>query len=455
LEENRSFKKKIIKGVGVFLGVILMFTILSKTVYTILLPQVTMDTVKSGMIETKFLTNGKIGQDTLTIKGRKVQVKAPSDGTITECFVEEYQPVKKGDRLFKIKGDSDQDKKIQQELDQAALEIQKTSIERKRADLLEEKAAAQKKLSAKKTEIEKNTKSYSLINLEGQIKHEEKLAVLNEDLYALGTLSKSEYEKAREDLNLLKKQKEELEKSTLEQKDTSLENLKNNVKVIESQLAALDEEAELANKKLEAKIQLNQEVIVTSPIDGIVYEIDAAIGASALSHEQLGVVIPKDIPITLSFEVTSKQADKMKVGQEISWSVDNQKEAATIIKKSYDETNPNVTVTNQIAPEIIEALEVDYKNYKEVSVEVISTTQKYDLLVSNSAIITEGVNKYVYSIEKNEGPFETTYSVHKNEVTVVKAGDYMSAITGSLEKKDDIIKNTSKPLREGIEVAIN
>ena len=76
METENQLKKKIIKwGIG-FLGVMLLMTIASKTIYTFLLPVVSTERVSSGKIETKILSEGKIGHDKLTIDARKVEVKA-------------------------------------------------------------------------------------------------------------------------------------------------------------------------------------------------------------------------------------------------------------------------------------------------------------------------------------------------------------------------------------------
>ena len=455
MEENELYKKKILKGVGVFLSIILAFTILSKTVYTFLLPQVTVDKVKSGMIETKTLATGEIGQDQLILKSKKVAVKAPIDGQIIVGYIKEDQKVKKGDILFKILEQSNDIQETQDELEREELQLKKESKDRQKAELSQEKTITEKKLSDKKIELATQTKSSSLIDLEKQIKDKEGEVAVNEELNAIGSISKSQYEDSKAELALLRKQKEELEKTIHESHNSSLESIDNSLKVIESQLATLDEEITLINKKLVAQGKSTELISITSPIDGIVYEINVAEGATTLIHEQLVVIIPHNIPITLSFDVNSKAADKINIGQEIYWKIEEKNQPATIIKKNYDETNQGVVITGEISQENLQDLEVDYRSYKYVNVEVISTSEKYDLLVSNSAITTENSSSYVYTIEKQEGLFETKYVVHKNLVSIVKQGDYMSAITGTLKEKDDIVKNTSKPLREGMEVVVN
>lgn len=453
--ENELYKKRILKGFGFFLSIILGFTIVSKTIYTFLLPQVTVDKVKSGMIETKTLATGKIGQDPLILKSKKVAVKAPIDGQIIVSYIKEDQKVKKGEILFRIQGQSSSLQKTQNDIEREELQLQKESKERQKAELSQEKAITQKKLSDKKIEWANQTKNASLIELEKQIKDKEGEVAVNEELYVIGSISKSEYEDSKGEMIILKKQKEELEKAIQESHSSLLESLENSLKEVERQLATLDEEITLINKKLEAKAKSTELIDITSPIDGYIYEIDVAQGATALTYEQLAVIIPDHIPITLSFEVSSKAADKMNIGQTIYWKAEEQDQPALIMKKNVDEMSQGVVITGEISKENLQGLEVDYRNYKYVNVEVINTSEKYDLLVPNSAIITEPNSSYVYTIEEQEGLFESKYIVHKSLVDIVKQGDYMSAITGALSEEDDIVKNTSKPLKEGMEVAVN
>ena len=79
METENQLKRKIIKwGIG-FLGIMLVMTIASKTIYTFLLPVVSTERIKPGKLETKISSEGKIGYDKLTIDARKVEVKATKE----------------------------------------------------------------------------------------------------------------------------------------------------------------------------------------------------------------------------------------------------------------------------------------------------------------------------------------------------------------------------------------
>ena len=87
--------------------------------------------------------------------------------------------------------------------------------------------------------------------------------------------------------------------------------------------------------------------------------------------------------------------------------------------------------------------------------EITNSSEPYDLLVSNSAIVKESAQNYIYTIEEIQGNFETSYRVHKTLVTIIKEGNTTSAVSGVLKAQDEIVKSTTKPLSEGLEVAKN
>lgn len=453
MEEANPLKKKIIKWGIIFLGVVLVFTVLSKTIYTFLLPQVTVEKIGSGRIETKILSEGNIGYDKLTIEAKKVKVLAPIEGEVTKCYVEENQMVKAGDPLIEIKGVVDEAASKQQQQQAAEVAINERTYSREKEEYEEKQKSLREKLARKKAELQSPEKSYEMISLESQIEDKAKEAASNEELLKVGAITRSAYTKSKEDLELLKKQKEALQNKERKNLEENIEDLENKINEIESQIMSIADKIKLEQNRLSAQKNLDQNVTITSPIDGMVYEINVAVGASALNHDQLLVVVPIHIPITLCFEVNDKNADKIKTQQEVRWTHNGQQETAIVMKKKFDEKTGNTIITCDVDKALVEPLVTDYKTYKRVNVECTDITDAYDLLVSNSAIVKEGTNSYIYTVEEVETTFEKKYFVHKNMVTVVKEGDYTSAVSGALAEQQCIVKSTTKPLSEGAEVS--
>lgn len=452
METENQLKRKIIKWGIVFLGVMLVMTIASKTIYTFLLPVVTTERIKPGKLETKILSEGKIGYDKLTIDARKVEVKATKEGEIAECYVTENQIVNAGQPLIKIKGKVDEKALKSEEQTRKEVSINQEAYEREKEENKEKQSQIRTKIADTKKELADVNNSYEIISLQSQIEAKEETVKANEDLFKAGAISENDYNKAKEELKLLNEQKNNQIKSLTEKCETEISDLEDRLKELESQIKSTDEKMALQETRLMTLETVDSEEVITSPINGVVYEINVAQGASALMNEKLMVIVPTDIPITLSFNVNNSQADKIEVEKEVRWKYKEALKPAIVMKKNYDEKTGDTIVTCSLDEEIANDMVEDYKTYKNVTVEAIHSSGSYDFIVSNSALSKEGVSSFIYTIEEQENLFEKKYIVHKVMVTVQKEGDFMSAISGTVHENDTIIKTSTKPLSDEAEV---
>lgn len=452
MEQENTLKKKIIKAGIAFLGIVLIFTVIAKTIYTFLLPTVKIGKPSSGRIQEKIIASGRVGHDMQLIKAKQVKVQAGIEGVVTACYVEEGQAVSKGEALFQITGTLEEAVSKQQEQQRIEIGINTESLERERKTYEKQLIRAEEDLKEKQEELKNKVKSYELIQLENQIATKKEQDSCNEALYEAGAISEKDYQQAKSDLALLIRQKEEKEKTEKKAEERELETLQDAIDLIKNQLAANEEKLELENNKLITQQAEGSQKIVTSPIDGIVYEIDASVGANVVSHDQLLLVVPNTIPITLSFNVSDSQSDKLKLDQEVTWTNNQRKNVAVIKKKTYDEASGSVIVCCELEDALTKDLLDDYKSYKSADVECITATDVYDMLVPTSAIVMEGASAYVYTLEDVSSSFEEKYKVVKNLVTVIKRGDYTSAISATFNEQEKIVISRSKPLKDGSEV---
>ncbi len=452
METENQLKKKIIKwGIG-FLGVMLVMTIASKTIYTFLLPVVSTERISSGKIETKILSEGKIGYDKLTIDARKVEVKATKEGEIVQCYVTENQVVSVGDPLIKIKGKVDENAAKNDEQTREQVSINQGAYKREKEENKEKQSQILTKISDKKKKLADVNNSYEVISLQSQIEAKEETVKANEDLLKAGAISENDCNKAKEELKLLNEQKDNQIQSLIEKYETEISDLEDKLGELESQLKGVDEKMAIEETRLTTLETKSSEEVITSPINGVVYEINVAEGASALMNDKLMVVVPADIPITLSFNVNDRQADKIGVEKEVQWKYKETFKPAIVMKKNYDEKTGDTIVTCQVDEELTKDMVTDYKTYKSVTVEAKDSSGNYDFIVSNSALSREGVSYFIYTIEEQENLFEKKYIVHKIMVTVEKEGDFMSAISGTIHENDTIVKTTTKALSDEAEV---
>lgn len=452
MEQENRLKKKIIKWTMIFLGVVLVFTVISKTIYTFLLPTVSIGKMSSGRIQEKVIASGTVGHDMQLIKAKKIKVQANLGGKITACYVEEGQRVKKGESLFQITGTLDETVSKQQEQQRIEIGINKESLERERKTYEKQLEKALEDLKEKQEEIKNKEKSLEDLQLEEKIADKKQEIACNEPLYESGAISEKEYTKAKEALELLLKEKEEKEEEEKKTEERELQALKDAVELIKNQLATNDERLQLENNKLLTQQAEGSQKVVVSPIDGIVYEIDVATDANVVNGDQLLIVVPHTIPITLSFNVNDSQSNKLKPDQEVKWIMDQRHFDAVIKKKTYDEALGMTTVSCEIDEELTKDLLDEYRAYKSVNVECTLASETYEMLVPTSAIVTENVSSYIYILKDVSTTFEEKYEVEKMLVTVIKRGDYTTAISASIDERDQIVISTNKPLHDGAEV---
>lgn len=453
MEHTNLRKKRVIKITVIFLIVILGFTVLSRTIYELLLPQVTITKVSNGSVENKFLTTGQIGKDALTIKNRKVAVKTPESGIMTNCFVEEGQTITKGQPLFTITLEKDKKEEAQADYNKAEIEITLEGIQKEIEEKVDKKARIEIKIADKKVEMEKDEKNYDVIQVENQINDKTEEMMLNKQLLEVGAVAESTYKQSEEELLLLKKKKEQLERDEKEKKKADLLEIEEELESLKSEIDDLKAKETLEHKKMDTMVQLEKEITVVSPISGTIYEVNLAEGIEVGKGEDVVEIIPEEIAVTLTLKVDQQQADQIKTKQEVTWTLNREEHQATVVKKTYDSEKDQIIITCGLSDKDISHLALDNKTYKTVDIHIDNQSEKYDQLVNNAALVREDRQTYVYAIKEDQKPFEVKYFVYKVPVTVIKEGDMVSAVSSELSNNQDIIKTTSKPLHDGMEVS--
>lgn len=453
MEEGNRLKRQVIKGSSIFLGGMLILTIISKTIYMLLLPEVTSDTARKGEIETQIVSDGKIEYDKLMIDKMQVTVKSTDKGEIIRCYVKEGQVVKRGKPLFDIACDIDEDKIEQDKMQSNEIELNKQSYENEKKGYESQYKSLEKKLKEKQQKLNNPEKSYELIDTEKQIELKKKEIEVNEELLAAGSISQGECDKAKSDLELLEEKRESLKNQAKQKIEDEMEEIQDKMEEVNRQINQQDEKIKLEENKYSGMTKQVQQVAISSPIDGVIYKINVATGVRIAEGEELMVIIPDDIPITLSFNLSGKEVDKVAIDKELEWIYKQERQKAKVIKKTYDEEQNTTIITCDIDQSIAKDLIPDYQTYKNVDVEVKERSETYDVLVPTSAITYESSRAYVYCIEELDTVFEKKYIVHKNEVEVIEEGDLSCAVEG-IVSGEKVIATTNKELEDGSEVKL-
>lgn len=396
---KHSIKEKVKKVAWIFLSLLLVFNIMAETISTLLLPTVQVENIKEGEIESKLFSSGAISRE----DHDEITIRATQTGVVKEINYQSGDSINTVRPIVLISTELSEEEEKIRSLNAAELSTAKEKLER---DLV---ACHQKQ------------------------------------------------EQISQELTNKKTQKTDGE--------TGLTELEENLKSLKG--AAVDLEAQI--KLYETKLALNEEgtlqeeIEMCSPVRGKVSSMQVYEGQMVSRGEALFKVKPYSKLWSLTFEVTAAQAGYINVPQEVEWSVDKQIHKTKVTGKNNSSTKGYVTISCDLEEEEINKLgraEADSdsgvnKNfYISTDVTITSTSGTYPTTVPNSALVKEHGLNYIYVIQKNEGTFDTTYTVKKVEVLVIKQGDYKTAIQGDISLEDQVVKNTSKALEDDMEVLI-
>ena len=453
MKDLEKLKRKACKIGIIFVLLMFLFTMISKTIYTLLLPRVALDEVRAGAIQTATFYNGKVGLDELSIEKMKVVVKGTNEGQITKCYVKENALVKKGDPLIEIETQVNSDKQMEVQQTKNEIDINLAAYQREKENIDEKYNRQGKALADKKAKLQDFTDDYEIIELEKQIQQKEQEVTNNEALFEVGAIAQNDRDKSKDDLKLLNERIEILK----EQHDMNLEE---EIKQLEEQLEELenskkeqDDKIVLEHNKLLSLEEKQGKKTIYSPIDGIIYEVKIGVGASAFQGDELLVIIPQDLPMTLTFRMNQDAADKLEMGTKVAWTKEEKNKTAEVIKKTYDSEKEDTIITCKIDEAEATDWITDCKTYKNVKLSMTYKSPIYQTVVPTSAISQGGQSAYVYTVEEIDTIFEKKFFVHECDVRIIEEGDEVTAVEGITEKTK-IVALTNKTLTDDGEVGL-
>ncbi len=453
MKDLEQLKRKACKNGIIFVLLMFVLTMISKTIYTLLLPRVTLDEVRAGAIQTATFYNGKVGLDELSIEKMKLVIKGSNEGQVTKCYVKENVLVKKGDPLIEIETQVNSDKKMEVQQTKNEIDINLAAYQREKQNIEEKYKRQEKALADNKAKLQDFTDDYEIIELEKQIQQKEQEVTNNEALFEVGAIAQNDRDKSKDDLKLLNERIEILK----EQHDMKLEE---EIKQLEEQLEELenskkeqDDKIVLEHNKLLVLEEKQGKKTIYSPIDGIIYEVKIGVGASAFQGDELLVIIPQDLPMTLTFRMSQDAADKLEMGTKVAWTKEENNKTAEVIKKTYDSEKEDTIITCKIDEAEITDWITDCKTYKNVKLSMTYKSPIYQTVVPTSAISQGGQSAYVYTVEEIDTIFEKKFFVHKCDVRIIEEGDEVTAVEGITEKTK-IVSLTNKTLTDDGEVGL-
>lgn len=268
-------KDKIIKLIGLFIVLMLIFTMISKTIYMNLLPVVAVDRPKSGSVETRLMLDCKVGLNEKILAKKTKQIRATMQGKIGNYKLEENMEVHQGDLICILYSeDAVDDESINKEaLEIEKLQINEDTVNRQISSLKQEIASEEKKYEAMKAKYNEIEKRFEIVSKDKEITEQAKALQINKELFEEGLIAESEYLETKNKLEMLTLERKSLineEQNNLEEslnqvleaiasKKDALIQLQNSLKTTAIEIEAIALEGHTV--AVEGEIPVNAEIV--------------------------------------------------------------------------------------------------------------------------------------------------------------------------------------------------
>jgi RND family efflux transporter MFP subunit len=198
-----------------------------------------------------------------------------------------------------------------------------------------------------------------------------------------------------------------------------------------------------ARQGLKQAEQLAEAASITSPIDGLVSELNVVEDGIAAPNVPIGTIIKQD-NISATFQVNSYQVSKLKAGQKATISF----EGVTDSYESAIETvSPTVNQQTNMFSVIIPVSNTEQyiKGGMRATAYVAVDNLEAQIVVPNDAVLYEEATPYVYLIEDGK-------SLRRDVTTGFRDGEMIQIVEG-LTKGQKVAVNGKERLKDGTDIS--
>ncbi len=156
--------------------------------------------------------------------------------------------------------------------------------------------------------------------------------------------------------------------------------------------------------------------------------------------------------MTVSFSVTTQQAQKLKVGDPASpqniWQYGDDFKA-TLLSIKNDKTDPS---GKKVLTFKVESKDV--APGQSLSLAIGERAVEYDLVVPNSAIKTNSSGKYILVVKSKSTPLGNRYITSKVDVAVKAQDDNNTAISAAVDGDEYVVTTATTSIEPGDQVRL-
>lgn len=423
-------KKKILLGFFVFLCLMWLCTIISKSIYASRLPIVNVDSAEQKYVEHKVEAEG------IVVAGDKNPVTALSGIRVNKLMVQVGDRVEEGDVLFTVDMDDLDEIMAKKQTEISRLQIQINTI-------LENEELARQKRALEEERAREDYDALSRYNntLVGRAAEEVNQAENHIENQAGGT---------DEELKDALQSAAYAEADAKWARDNAIKEAERNVQDI---LFPENEDATLSSYQLElsdmqkdlARYQAikNADGLITAPRDGLITDI--YIDAGSRIPESAAMLFADDsVPCQFKAVLDREQKSYVGLNDTVSLKLDGSRETeVTVDYLAESETMPG---SYEIYINLPEGM-----GMPGLSGTMSHTEQgeKYSCCISPLALHKEDTRSYVYVVKEREGILGVEYYVEEISVKVLDENESWAAVEGALDKDSRIIISSTKEVHNG------
>ncbi|PHB21205.1 RND transporter [Bacillus pseudomycoides] len=421
-------KKRNIKIISsVFIGLLIILTLFSNTLANWNLPKVITEKPKNSELKQTFTGNGELQpQEEAKLSNSSIEAK------VKEVHVKEEDRVKKNQLLVTY----DSKKSEQVILDEeATLQIQKLALNDAQANYNEAKKNQQENKSNDQPNNQQENNSNSQPN--GRISET--------SLQSLKTAVESK----------------KIEISTQERK---IKSLKEELEMSKKLIAPFDGVVTKINaKKDQLSTRDEGDVILSDESKG--FKVEVQVPADLATHLKVGEKInlkgnAKSLEGEL-IEIKNIESNENQRPEEQGKQQDEQKGEPKDEQKDEQKGEPKdeqqfqqTSATPQPQKRILVKVQgEELKKGEQVEATLTKQLTK-GVVIPNKVIKKEGQRTFVYTIEEKKGPLGNAFYIEESPITVGESNGQETVVLEGVYEKDQIVLQTSEPLKKGERVKI-
>lgn len=422
--------KKVIIGFGVFLGFMVICTLISKSVYAYRLPMVSTCSPEAKYIEHKVEAEG------IVVAGGEKTVTYLAGLRIDSVLVHVGEKVEEGDILFQV--DLEDLKKLMKE---KQTEVNKISLQI--SGILENQAVEQQKRELELARAREDYDTTSRLQdtqvgraMENYVQAEKDLEENGGEEELKDALQSAAYgeadAKAARDEAVKQAQRRVEDLLLPEEFTTELEN-------------ARLEQAVLSHQLQEYQKVLDSQGVVRAPFSGVVTKV--AVGAGdRIPDTAVMLLSDESLPCQLKILLDKEQKKYVGLGDQVLINLEE--------KGSKLEEKVDYLLESESSPETYEALITLPEGIgtpgTSGTIFRSESGEKYGLCIPAASVYSENGRSYVYALKEREGILGQEYYVEEINVRVIDENENWVAIgEGAVDKESRIILSATKEVKKG------